>query len=220
MTTPDTKQRILDTAERLFADKGFVETSLRTLTQEAQVNLAAVHYHFGSKERLFAEILGRIVAPVNAERIRRFDALQGRNGELQLEAVLEAFLAPAIEFTSDDSERARHLRQLISRMQMHRESMHDELLAIFGEVVNRFSGLLLLALPQLDPATLCWRMHFLIGSMCFTFNDPKGIEQLSRGLCRSDDGTNFLDQMVAAFAGAFRAPAPETAVQTSSRPSA
>jgi len=220
MTAPDTKQRILDTAERLFADKGFTETSMRTLTHEAQVNLAAVHYHFGSKERLFAEILGRIVAPVNAERTRRFDALQKRGGELQLEAVIEAFLAPAIEFTSDDSERAQHLRQLISRMQMHRESMHAEMLAIFGEVVNRFSGLLLQALPHLDPATLCWRMHFLIGSMCFTFNDPQGIEQLSRGLCRSDDGTHFLDQMVAAFAGAFRAPAPAAAVQSPSRPSA
>src|SRR5690606_20854607 len=100
MSSPDTKQRILDTAERLFADKGFTETSLRTLTQEAQVNLAAVHYHFGSKERLFAEILGRIVAPVNAERVRRFDELQRNLGALQLEAVIEAFLAPAIEFTS------------------------------------------------------------------------------------------------------------------------
>ncbi|MCA8978696.1 MAG: TetR/AcrR family transcriptional regulator [Planctomycetes bacterium] len=218
MSSPDTKQRILDTAERLFADKGFAETSLRTLTQEAQVNLAAVHYHFGSKERLFAEILGRIVAPVNAERMRRFDALRAGGEGLRLEAVIEAFLAPAIEFTSDDSVRARHLRQLISRMQMHRESMHDELLAIFGEVVNRFSGLLLQSLPHLDPATLCWRIHFLIGSMCFTFNDPKGIEQLSRGLCRVDDGPSFLDQMVAAFAGAFRAPAPENAVQTPSRP--
>lgn len=218
MTSPDTKQRILDTAERLFADKGFVETSMRALTQAAQVNLAAVHYHFGSKERLFAEILGRIVAPVNAERMRRFDQLQSQGGELQLEAVIEAFLAPAIEFTSDDSERARHLRQLISRMQMHRESMHEELLAIFGEVVNRFSSLLLIALPHLDPATLCWRMHFLIGSMCFSFNDPKGIEQLSRGLCRTEDGSSFLDQLVAAFAGAFRAPAPEAAVRSSSRP--
>lgn len=218
MTSPDTKQRILDTAERLFADKGFTETSMRTLTREAGVNLAAVHYHFGSKERLFAEILGRIVAPVNAERLRRFDALLAHPERLKIESAIEAFIAPAIEYCADDSERARQLRQLFSRMQLHRESLQDELQAIFGEVVNRFSALLVKTLPHLDAETLCWRMHFLIGSMCYTFNDPKAIEQFSKGLCQPEVGSSFLDQMVAAFAGSFRAPAPVGSNHVHSQP--
>ena len=75
---PDTRDRILDAAERLFAQQGFDLTSLRALTTEADVNLAAVNYHFGSKERLFEAVLARLIAPINAERLARLDALEAK----------------------------------------------------------------------------------------------------------------------------------------------
>ena len=52
MTAKDTRERILETAERLFAESGFEGASVRAITSEAQVNLAALHYHFGSKDQL------------------------------------------------------------------------------------------------------------------------------------------------------------------------
>jgi len=216
MTQSDTKQRILDAAEVLFAAKDFGETSLRALTQAADVNLAAVHYHFGSKERLFAEVVARIVEPINQERLRCFDALETSGSAIVLEDVLRAFLEPAMVFTSRENERAVNLRQLISRMQSQRAKMHAELMEIFSEVMVRFTDLLARAVPALDEPTLFWRVHFLIGSMCFTFDDSESINQLSRGMCSGDDTPVLTEQMVTAFAGAFRAPVPSVAA-TSSR---
>ena len=206
MTTSDTRQRILDTAERLFAERGFAETSLRTLTREAGVNLAAVHYHFGSKEQLFVELLSRIVAPVNAERLARFDAIEAADGEPDLDALIRAFLEPAMALTAGEDARAETMRQLIGRMQAQRSSMHEEVIHLFREVIDRFLALLARALPHLDRPTLLWRMHFLVGAMCFSFADPKGVEQMSGGACRIGDGSALVDEMVASFAGAFRAP--------------
>src|SRR3981081_4013505 len=81
--TPDvasagTKTRILDAAELLFMEHGFEATSLRQLTSAAGVNLAAVNYHFGSKEELFQAVLTRRLDPMNQERIDLLDKLEGR----------------------------------------------------------------------------------------------------------------------------------------------
>src|SRR5205814_971470 len=87
---PDTKLRILDSAERLFADHGVEATSLRTIIGDAKVNLAAIHYHYHSKEELLDAVLMRRIEPANRERLAWLDAL-GENPSL--EAVLEAFAA-------------------------------------------------------------------------------------------------------------------------------
>ncbi|MCK5341339.1 MAG: helix-turn-helix transcriptional regulator, partial [Desulfobulbaceae bacterium] len=71
MSKPDTKHRILDAAERLFADKGYHNTSLRNITSAAKANLASVNYHFGSKEALISEVMDRRLAPINKIRTER-----------------------------------------------------------------------------------------------------------------------------------------------------
>src|SRR5690349_13215808 len=64
MAQSDTVERILDAAEILFAEKGFSETSLRLITSKAQVNLAAVNYHFGSKKSLIQAVFSRFLGPL------------------------------------------------------------------------------------------------------------------------------------------------------------
>src|ERR1700682_4102017 len=78
-TSADTKTRILDAAESLFMEHGFEATSLRSLTTAAGVNLAAVNYHFGTKEVLFRAVLTRRLDPMNQER-GRGPATRGRAG--------------------------------------------------------------------------------------------------------------------------------------------
>ena len=73
MSQPDTKQRILDVAERLFATRGFHATSLRAITRAAEVNLAAVNYHFGSKDALLEAVMLRRLGPLNEIRQARLD---------------------------------------------------------------------------------------------------------------------------------------------------
>src|SRR5690348_7945687 len=92
----DTKQRILDTAERLFAEHGYVGTSMRQVIADAGVNLAAIHYHFGSKEELLDAVVSRRAEPVNTDRIARLEAAQAEAGgrPLPVEITLEALLQP------------------------------------------------------------------------------------------------------------------------------
>src|SRR2546426_8090555 len=87
----DTKTRILDTAEKLFGEKGFDATSLRDITAEAQVNLAAVNYHFQSKESLMDAIIERRFEPVNRRRMEMLDAA---GPSPTVEQIVEAFLSP------------------------------------------------------------------------------------------------------------------------------
>src|SRR5579872_5949944 len=94
----DTKQKILDTAESLFGQNGYDATSLRQIIAEAGVNLAAIHYHFGSKQELLDEVILRKAIPVNEERTVRLERLMSQTGShpLRLEDVLRAFMDPMI----------------------------------------------------------------------------------------------------------------------------
>src|SRR5580765_8036270 len=97
-TSAGTKTRILDAAEQLFMEHGFEATSLRSLTTAAGVNLAAVHYHFGSKEELFQAVLTRRLDPMNVERIKLLERIEveapGRAPSC--EKILFAMLIPAL----------------------------------------------------------------------------------------------------------------------------
>ena len=96
MSGSKTRERILDTAEDLFANQGISGTSLRALTRAADVNLAAVHYHFGSKDELILEVLRDKIRPVNEERSRRLAALESGPDDLTLEGILVCFIEPAL----------------------------------------------------------------------------------------------------------------------------
>src|SRR2546428_8870540 len=101
----DTKQRILDTAERLFSQNGVATTSLRQIIAEADVNLAAIHYHFRSKDALLDAVLVRRLEPVNRERLSRLNTCEQAPGPPGLECVLRAFIAPAVHGGADPSRR-------------------------------------------------------------------------------------------------------------------
>src|SRR5581483_10822770 len=98
-----TRERILDTAERLFAENGYSGTSLRAIIHHAGVNLAAVHYHFKSKEALLEAVVLRRSEPANAERTRLLDECEWRAGDgpPDLEELIRAFILPAFQLASD-----------------------------------------------------------------------------------------------------------------------
>src|SRR5690242_15170397 len=113
----DTKQRILDVAEALFAEHGFAGTSLRRIIGEAEVNLAAVHYHFKSKESLLEAVIVRRTAPLNEERLNLLDKAQqaARNGAAPVENVLLAFLGPPIRLILNPNGVGRTFGKLMGR---------------------------------------------------------------------------------------------------------
>ncbi|MGF1491374.1 MAG: TetR/AcrR family transcriptional regulator [Microcoleaceae cyanobacterium] len=91
-----TKEQIIDAAERLFAESGFAGTSLRAVTREAEVNLAAVHYHFGSKEALFRAVVRQIAEPIVQQQVQRLDSLKELDSPPPVEKLIEAFVAPQL----------------------------------------------------------------------------------------------------------------------------
>ena len=95
--TGSTKQRILHTAARLFSERGFDNVSLRDITTGADVNIAAVNYHFGSKVGLLAEVFEHYAAPVNAARLTLLEQCDRKYGDATsaVEEILPAMLAPA-----------------------------------------------------------------------------------------------------------------------------
>src|SRR5882724_4007233 len=163
---PDTKERILDSAERLFADRGVEATSLRAIIADARVNLAAIHYHYHSKEELLDAVLMRRIEPVNRERLEMLEAY-GENPSL--EAVLEAFIAPAVRVGADAKLGGKPFVRLMGRIIMEgRDRLPRMIRQHFGVVLQRFTEALQQAAPELPRVELFWRLHFTIGAMAHT----------------------------------------------------
>ena len=162
----DTKEKILDAAERLFAEHGFASTSMRDITTEADVNLAAVNYHFGSKLALLQAVLARRFGPVNQERRQLLDELPDRDPEL----VLRAFFEPVFKRLREPGSGWEKFLQLVGRIY---SDTNEEIRACFTKEVQvvamRLSSALADALPELPRDVLISRIHFVVGAMAHTF---------------------------------------------------
>jgi len=179
----DTRERLLDTAEALFAEHGFNATSLRAITQKAEANLAAVNYHFGSKKGLILAVIRRGLRPINEERIRLLEALMDDHPDRPgLEAILDCFYRPAFEYFQDPS-RIPFLRllgrTLFDRGDYTRELMEEEWMPL----VHRYLEAFALALPELDRDELTWRFHFSVGAMIFTVSQYEHLEAMTCDSC-------------------------------------
>lgn len=202
---PDTKERILDAAEALFAAKGYDATSLRAVIQEAGVNLAAVHYHYGSKLLLFRAVVARRVDAINAERLARLDALASAPGAPgHVEALVEAFFAPALLRAVDGDSSFLPFVRIVGHSWSGPGEHVQALREVFRPVQARFVPAFAAALPQLGAADLFWRMHFLIGAMCTFLSDRDRVRVISDGLC---DPADVLREFVVFASAALRAPA-------------
>ena len=161
----DTRERILQTAEHLFAEQGYAPTSLRQIIGKAEVNLAAVHYHFGSKEELLDALVDRKAEPVNRERIVRLDRLEAEAAgkPLAVEAIMDAFLAPTAEAAEGNPLFVRVMGRI------HSEGLMPGIIhKHFQPTAERFLAALRRALPQLPESEFLWRAHFMMGAMAHT----------------------------------------------------
>ena len=208
MANGDTKERILDAAERLFGEQGFLGTSLRRVTAQAGVNVAAVHYHFGSKEALLNAVMGRRFAPMNQRRLKLLDQLEARTGAEppSLEAVLETLLRPALELPEDVSRAGGSIRRMVGRIYSEPIDVVQPLIAEqFGALTERYLSMLERMLPGVSRNELLWRFHFTIGAMTYVVaGNHEIVPGPGLNLDREDPGT-VLERMVAFLAAGFRA---------------
>lgn len=208
-----TKQRLLDAAETLFAENGFPATSLRAITQLAQANLAAVHYHFGSKENLFAAVIVRRLEPLNAERLALLDRAEAEaraaNRPLPLSAILSAIIRPALRMLRDPDQGGRYFAILLSRC--HSEP-NSEVHSLVHEMVEptflRFLQAVRTTLPHLSEATFRWRTHLLMGSLFFLVAQGDYLRKHTEGICSLDNVDEAEAQFVAFANAGLLAPEP------------
>ena len=167
----ETQIRILEAAEELFMQHGFEGTSMRQLTAKAGVNLAAVNYHFGSKDALIEAVFRRRLDAINAERIADLDRLekeaQGR--PLPPEAIVRAFLGASLRMVEDQKAGGRNFARLIGRA--YTEPSRPIRLFIgqmYAQPMARYKAAFERALPQLPRDELIWRLHFMFGTFAYT----------------------------------------------------
>lgn len=209
----DTKTLILNAAEQAFADRGFGAASLRQIIAQAGVNLAAVHYHFGSKEALIAAVFERRIGVLSQERMALLDACGAAAGRrlLPLEKVLEAFVGPALRLTTDPAKGGKVFMRLFGRTiaepSAYLQTMLNEQ---FGATLQRFLAAFRRALPALPPAVLFWRCQFVVGAMGYLMADPQNLKAVSGGLCDPSDTETAIKELVAFLAAGLRAPVAAT----------
>jgi AcrR family transcriptional regulator len=164
-----TRDRLLDAAEELVALQGYANTSLREITTKADANLAAVNYHFGSKEGLVAAMLSRRLEPLNTERLAMLDAelerAKAENRRPEIKAVLRAFVEPAIFFFQSQSG-GKHFLRMFSRIHADPDdTIRKEFLKHMVPAFHRFYMGFQSALPEIPPERLVPRIFFCIGAM-------------------------------------------------------
>ena len=169
-TAFSTKDRILGAAEELFAQHGFAGTSLRQVTSRADVNIAAVNYHFGSKENLVNEVFRRRMDEMSAHRLAALKtALEQHPGEL--EPILAAFVEPALAIAQDRHGGAAFVRVVARAYAEKNDSLRKFLSDHYGHVLRDFAKAIAACVPALSKEELYWRLDFLAGALTYAMAD-------------------------------------------------
>jgi AcrR family transcriptional regulator len=170
-TSPATRERLLDAAEHLFADLGFTGASLRLITDRARANVAAVNYHFGSKEVLYQEVFIRRVRPMNEQRRQRLTAaLAGQHQPVPLATLLDILLRPIVELAATGGDRPHPFPRVMSRNLIEPQPfMRDVVAGEIGPLLTQFEPPLRQVLPELDRAALGFRLRYVLGATNMTF---------------------------------------------------
>jgi AcrR family transcriptional regulator len=201
-TSADTKTRILDAAESLFMEHGFEATSLRSLTTAAGVNLAAVNYHFGTKEELFQAVLTRRLDPMNQERIELLQRVErdAAGRALSCEKILFAMLIPALKLARDEKRGGKNFLRLLGRAYADPAPFIRHFLsAQYGEMIGLYKEAFLKALPHLSRQELTWRLHFVMGALSYTLAGTDALKLFAQMTAVEQYDDELLLQRLAPF---------------------
>ncbi len=209
MASDHTRSAILNAAERLYADRGFGDVTLRDIVASANVNLAAVNYHFGSKDELIAELFVTRSLATNRERLNELKtAEEAGGGRANIDAIFRALVGPTLRGclgpTSEGSTAARFMiRASIESVPPIRRIKNREV-----DHLRKFAAAMRRSLPGRAEADLYWGLHFALAMAHHTIRERERLTKLSEGLCDLDDVQGIVERVVAvsviALAGARR----------------
>ncbi|EGR5120194.1 TetR/AcrR family transcriptional regulator [Vibrio cholerae] len=192
-----TKEKILDVAEGLFAEYGFNDTSLRTITSKAGVNLASVNYHFGDKKTLVRAVLNRYLEAFMPEMKQSLERLNERD-DYDMAEVFEALRAPLRSLSELRPNGTSRFMLLIGRgytdVQGH---LRWFITNRYNDVLSLFTDSVLKANPNLTRETLFWRLHFTLGTCVFTMASSQALAEIAENDFGSKvDPKSVVDQLI------------------------
>ncbi|QYJ99904.1 TetR/AcrR family transcriptional regulator [Shewanella psychrotolerans] len=175
----DTKTRILDAAEKLFAERGFSETSLRLITSKAEVNLASVNYHFGSKKELIRAVLARYLDRFMPDASNELELLK-QSSEPSLNDIFSSLVKPLLELNKLKVEGTRTFLQLLGRGYIESQGhLRWFITTHYGEHLTRFVDAVAESAPHIPPAEMFWRLHFTLGTVVFTMASADALTEIA-----------------------------------------
>lgn len=198
-----TKDRILYAAEVLFAQQGFAATSLRQVTGRADVNIAAVNYHFGSKENLVNEVFRRRMDAMSERRLAALAAAREQaSGEL--EPILAAFVEPALAMAQDRHGGADFIRVIARAYAESNAGLRKFLSDRYGHVLREFAKAIADCVPGLGKEDLYWRLDFLAGALTYAMADF-GLIKRPGNVSESTHRQRAADALIRFAAAGFKA---------------
>lgn len=212
----ETGERILDAAERLFVEHGYEATSTRMVTSAAGVNLAAVNYHFGSKEALMQAVLRRRLDALNRERLRILDAAEAKaqGAPLKPSVILDGFFGTLLRMAAgDDAGGTTFLRLLGRTMNEPSAFIRTFLAGEYQDVLERYKAALFKALPGVPKAEIIWRFHFMLGATSYAIAGTDALQLVTDWEVPAGEealaADKLLPRLMSFLLGGLRAPLPQ-----------
>ncbi|WP_407151904.1 TetR/AcrR family transcriptional regulator [Bradyrhizobium sp. ORS 86] len=221
MASDQTRSAILAAAERLYADRGFGDVTLRDIVAEANVNLAAVNYHFGSKDELIAELFVTRSIQTNRERLNELKAAEERGGgRASIEDIMRALVGPTLRGClgpdREGSTAARFMiRASIESVPPIRRIKNREV-----DHLRKFAAAMRRAMPGREDTELYWGLHFALAMAHHTIREKERLLRLSEGKCDLDDVQAIIDRVVAVTVMALSKGQPAAVAPPPARPAA
>lgn len=205
----ETKDRILDAAEHLIAHQGVEATSLRQITSAAEVNLAAVNYHFSTKDELVKSVYLRRIRPMNERRLQRLTEIES-NEAWTLDDLLDAFYEPVLETAEALGKKGLSMGTLLGRLYTEPHDAAQSIIANeMGETVQRFSRAMFQLLPHLSMVEVLWRLNFTVAILAHTLALGVRMQKLSGGRIDPSNSKEVLRQMKVYAKAGLMAPSQE-----------
>lgn len=201
-----TREKILETAEALFAEKGLDGTSMRNITDAAGVNLASVNYHFGSKDGLIAAVFDRHLIPLRNARLAMLEAAESKAADAPpaLEAIMEAFIRPAV-VRALDPRQGKSFMRLMGRCLTEPEAYAEKFIyPHFEALIIRFNAVVARAVPDLSHDEIFWRVGFVAGGLHYAIHMASRVDRFPVKLEKAPDGEALIRRLISFAAAGFR----------------
>lgn len=211
MASDHTRSAILAAAERLYADRGFGDVTLRDIVAEANVNLAAVNYHFGSKDELIAELFVTRSLALNRERLQELRAAEEKGGgRAEIADILRALVGPTLRGCLGPENARSTAARFMIRVNIEAVPAIRRIRNREIDHLRKFIAAMRRSLPGMSDVELYWGLHFALAMAQQTVRDSERLTKLSEGKCDVDDVDGIIARVVSVSVMALTAGRTET----------